>query len=60
MSLIKKITFTITAEEVQQYSAKKLSKREIQEILLGIENDHVLWDKIEEAILASIDTVISQ
>ncbi|MEK7447395.1 MAG: hypothetical protein AAB632_01150 [Patescibacteria group bacterium] len=47
---MKQVQFTITAEEVRSLSEKELSDRQVQDILDTIENDQVLWEKIQESI----------
>ncbi|HTB05306.1 MAG TPA: hypothetical protein VK806_00035 [Bacteroidia bacterium] len=56
---MEQITFTITEEEVQQYSKKKLSKKEIIEILVTVQNDQGLWIDIENSIRAAIESSVT-
>lgn len=48
------ITFTIDRAEVEKIAGKKLSLGRIGAILSCVENDTVLWDDIEEAIISAV------
>ena len=52
---MKQIQFTITAEEVRSLSEMALSDRQVQDVLDTVENDHVLWDQIQDALKSAIE-----
>ncbi|HLG35094.1 MAG TPA: hypothetical protein VI757_09460 [Bacteroidia bacterium] len=51
---MKQITFTITKEEIQKHSEEILSDGQLNQILISIENDNILWKHIVEAINSAI------
>lgn len=57
---MKQVQFTITAEEVRSLSEKELSDKQVQDILDTVENDQVLWDKIQESIKTAIKTIAKE
>ncbi len=54
----KKITFTITEEEIREVAEKInykiISKKHIKTVLGLVECDEILWKKIEESIIYSL------
>ncbi len=57
---MEQIQFTITAKEVRKSSPVSLTNQQIKEILCTIENDGILWEKIEESVQSSIQTVLNK
>jgi len=49
------ITFTIDRGEVEKVAGKKLSTKTAEKVLSMVENDMVLWDDIEEAIMSAVE-----
>ena len=48
------ITFTIDKAEVEKIAGKKLSLKVTEEVLTAVENDMVLWNDIQEAIVSAV------
>jgi hypothetical protein len=57
---MEQVTFTITKEEIQQYSEEQLTEEQFTRVLETIECDETLWDYIKETIISAIKHVCSQ
>ncbi len=55
---MEKTTFEIMENEIKKVAGRKLSKKQIQEIMTAIENDSVLWNDIEKSVRDAIRQVV--
>lgn len=55
---MEEVQFTITEQEVRDLSSVPLTDAQVKQVLDTVENDQILWRKIDESLRAAIEITL--